>query len=200
MPPSPPRRRNHAQQGCLSRSQGFLILRPADHALQLPRDRPQRRRSRRRPRRSGRRPLRPRLAHRSLQPADPVRRLLLRLQRRPARLLRRRPRKSGCSGSRHHRPMATLRRLVSGALDLALPASCSGCGREGQALCPACLPAVDARLALPGGTPIGLPADIPMPLLQLEWCATFQLQSPLFGSLRISFARHAHQKATPARW
>jgi ComF family protein len=69
--------------------------------------------------------------------------------------------------------MATLRRLVSGALDLALPASCSGCGREGQALCPACLPAVDARLALPGGTPIGLPADIPMPLLQLEWCAAF---------------------------
>jgi ComF family protein len=69
--------------------------------------------------------------------------------------------------------MATLRRLVSGALDVALPASCSGCGREGQALCPACLPAVDARLALPGGTPIGLPADIPTPLLQLEWCAAF---------------------------
>ena len=69
--------------------------------------------------------------------------------------------------------MATLRRLVSGALDLALPASCSGCGREGQALCPACLPALDARLALPGGTPIGLPADIPAPLLQLEWCAPF---------------------------
>jgi len=69
--------------------------------------------------------------------------------------------------------VATLRRLLSGALDLALPASCSGCGREGQALCPACLPAVDARLALPGGTPIGLPADIPIPLIQLEWCAAF---------------------------
>jgi ComF family protein len=40
-------------------------------------------------------------------------------------------------------------------------------------LCPACLPAVDARLTLPGGTPIGLPADIPAPLLQLEWCAAF---------------------------
>ena len=69
--------------------------------------------------------------------------------------------------------MATLRRLVSGALDLALPATCSGCGREGQPLCPACLPAADARLTLPGGTPIGLPADIPVPLLQLEWCAPF---------------------------
>src|SRR3954465_3337427 len=66
-----------------------------------------------------------------------------------------------------------LRRLVSGALDLALPASCSGCGREGAALCPLCLPALDARLALPGGTPIGLPADIPAPLLQVDWCAAF---------------------------
>ncbi|MFL5646707.1 MAG: ComF family protein [Chloroflexota bacterium] len=69
--------------------------------------------------------------------------------------------------------MATLRRLVSSALDLALPPSCSGCGHEGEALCSVCLPAVDARLALPGGTPIGLPADIPAPLLQVEWCAPF---------------------------
>ena len=40
-------------------------------------------------------------------------------------------------------------------------------------MCAACLPALDARLALPGGTPIGLPAEIPAPLLQLEWCAPF---------------------------
>ena len=26
---------------------------------------------------------------------------------------------------------------------------------------------------MPGGTPIGLPADIPAPLLQLEWCAPY---------------------------
>ena len=69
--------------------------------------------------------------------------------------------------------MVLLRRITSTALDLALPASCSGCGREGAPLCVACLPALDARLALPGGTPIGLPADIPAPLLQLEWCAPF---------------------------
>src|SRR3954451_23563991 len=69
--------------------------------------------------------------------------------------------------------MAVLRRLVSSALDLALPASCSGCGREGQPLCPSCLPALDSRLGLPGGTPIGLPADIPTPLLQVDWCAPF---------------------------
>ncbi len=69
--------------------------------------------------------------------------------------------------------MTALRRLVSGALDLALPATCSGCGREGRPLCETCLPALDARLLLPGGTPIGLPADIPEPLLQLEWCAPY---------------------------
>lgn len=40
-------------------------------------------------------------------------------------------------------------------------------------MCAACLPALDARLMLPGGTPIGLPAEIPAPLLQLEWCASF---------------------------
>src|SRR4029078_13460225 len=26
---------------------------------------------------------------------------------------------------------------------------------------------------LPGGVPIGLPSDVPAPLLQLEWCAPF---------------------------
>jgi len=67
----------------------------------------------------------------------------------------------------------SLRRFGGVALDLAFPATCSGCGREGAPLCPACLPALDARLTLPGGTPIGLPADIPAPLLQLEWCAPF---------------------------
>jgi ComF family protein len=69
--------------------------------------------------------------------------------------------------------MATLRRLGGAALDLAFPAACSGCGREGLPLCATCRPALDARLALPGGTPIGLPAELPAPLLQLEWCAPF---------------------------
>jgi len=59
------------------------------------------------------------------------------------------------------------------ALDLALPASCAGCRREGRALCDECLPALDARLGAERGVPVGLPADIPMPLLQLEWCAPF---------------------------
>ena len=59
------------------------------------------------------------------------------------------------------------------ALDLALPASCAGCGEEGQALCRECRPALDVRLAAEPGVPIGLPADLPAPLLQLEWCAPF---------------------------
>lgn len=69
--------------------------------------------------------------------------------------------------------MAPLRRLATIGLDIAFPATCAGCGREGDPLCAACLPALDARLELPGGTPLGLPADLPAPLLQLEWCAPF---------------------------
>jgi ComF family protein len=59
------------------------------------------------------------------------------------------------------------------ALDLALPATCAGCEREGDALCRECLPALDVRLGAEPGVPIGLPADLPAPLLQLEWCAPF---------------------------
>jgi ComF family protein len=72
--------------------------------------------------------------------------------------------------------MAVLRMVsnaASAALDLAFPATCAGCGREGEPLCSACRPALDSRLELPGGTPIGLPADLPAPLLQVEWCAPF---------------------------
>lgn len=69
--------------------------------------------------------------------------------------------------------MASLVRLGTRALDLALPARCPGCGREGAPICDACLPRLDARLDLPPGIPIGLPSDVPPPLLQLEWCAPF---------------------------
>jgi len=69
--------------------------------------------------------------------------------------------------------MISVRRVVSASLDVAFPAVCSGCRREGPPLCTACLPALDARLMLPGGIPIGLPAELPAPLLQLEWCAPF---------------------------
>ena len=58
-------------------------------------------------------------------------------------------------------------------LDLALPAACAGCGAEGEPLCARCRPGLDARLALPPGTPLGLADGPPEPLLQLEWCAPF---------------------------
>ena len=66
-----------------------------------------------------------------------------------------------------------LRRATSVALDAALPAACVGCEREGPPLCDACLPALDRRLEQPAGVPIGLPGDLPAPLLQLDWCAPF---------------------------
>ncbi|MEO7663592.1 MAG: ComF family protein [Candidatus Limnocylindrales bacterium] len=66
-----------------------------------------------------------------------------------------------------------VRGLGARALDLALPAICAGCEREGAALCTECLPALDSRLDLPPGVPVGLPGDVPAPLAQVEWCAGF---------------------------
>lgn len=63
---------------------------------------------------------------------------------------------------------------IDRALDAAFPGTCVACGRDGPALCARCGDALDARLDLPPGVPIGLPADIPEPLLQLEWCAGFR--------------------------
>jgi ComF family protein len=63
--------------------------------------------------------------------------------------------------------------VTASLLDIALPPSCAGCSDEGEPLCPKCRRALDVRLALPAGVPIGLPAAMPMPLAQLEWCAPF---------------------------
>lgn len=77
--------------------------------------------------------------------------------------------------------LARLRAGVTTILDLALPAVCAGCGREGEPLCRDCRPALDARLDRPPGVPLGLPSDVPAPLLQLEWCASFE--GPVRGAL-----------------
>jgi len=58
-------------------------------------------------------------------------------------------------------------------LDLLLPPSCPGCGQEGEILCDACASALWRRIDEPAGWPIGLPADLPVGILQLEWCAAF---------------------------
>lgn len=78
------------------------------------------------------------------------------------------------SRGHHHRGMTELLRAVAGrALDLALPATCVGCAAEGPPLCHVCARRLDARLESPAGVAIGLPGDLPEPLVQLEWCAPF---------------------------
>ncbi len=64
-------------------------------------------------------------------------------------------------------------RVAGGLLDLAVPATCPGCGREGDPICADCRPALHARRGRPAGVAIGLPANIPAPLVQVEWCAPF---------------------------
>lgn len=76
--------------------------------------------------------------------------------------------------SRRSRSVKLLDAALGAALDAAFPARCVGCGTEGRPLCPSCEPALDARLAEPAGVPIGLPGEIPEPLLQLDWCAPFR--------------------------
>jgi predicted amidophosphoribosyltransferase len=66
-----------------------------------------------------------------------------------------------------------VRSAATRALDAALPANCVGCHAEGAPICEACGPALDARLTAPAGVPIGMPGEIPVPLLQLDWCAPF---------------------------
>jgi ComF family protein len=71
------------------------------------------------------------------------------------------------------RPSAWLREIGGRLLDLALPSACVGCRLEGPPLCGECRGILRVRLEAEPGMPIGLPADIPAPLLQLEWCAPF---------------------------
>jgi len=69
--------------------------------------------------------------------------------------------------------MSLVRAVTTRTLDAAFPATCPGCGREGAPICGECRPALDARLDQPPGVSIGMPFDLPIGLLQLEWCAPF---------------------------
>jgi ComF family protein len=69
--------------------------------------------------------------------------------------------------------MSVLTRPLDRLLDLALPPVCPGCGAEGEPVCVRCRAALQARAALPPGTPLGIADGPPHPLLQLEWCAPF---------------------------
>ena len=89
-------------------------------------------------------------------------------------------------------------------LDVALPPACAGCGAEGLALCRRCGRALEERLTVPAGVPIGLPAATPMPLAQLEWCAPFSgpVRAALHG-LKYAGERRLTEPlaaAVAARW
>lgn len=62
---------------------------------------------------------------------------------------------------------------ASRLLDLVLPPTCPGCGREGTVLCRACEAAFDARVGLPPGMAVGMPSDVPLPVVAHEWCVPF---------------------------
>lgn len=64
-------------------------------------------------------------------------------------------------------------RVADRALDLAFPAICPGCRREGDPICRACLATLAPQLARPPGVPIGVPGEVPPPLVQLEWVAPY---------------------------
>lgn len=58
-------------------------------------------------------------------------------------------------------------------LDVLLPPTCPGCGREGEIICGGCRAALTRRLEEPAGVPLGLPTRMPAGIVQLEWCAAY---------------------------
>jgi len=95
-------------------------------------------------------------------------------------------------------------RAGGGLVDALLPPACAGCGREGAILCPDCRPALFVRAGIPPGQPLGLPSEVPLPILQLEWCAPFAgtvraaLHALKYGGERRVVAPLA--EALAARW
>jgi predicted amidophosphoribosyltransferase len=73
--------------------------------------------------------------------------------------------------------LADFRYVVSSAadlaLDMAMPATCVGCYREGTTLCRECGRALGKRLAVASDPPATTPVGLPAPLFRLESCAPF---------------------------
>jgi len=66
-----------------------------------------------------------------------------------------------------------LARFAARLVDLALAPSCAGCGREGASLCDACATVLLGRVDVAPGLPVGMPSDVPLPLVALEWCVPY---------------------------
>jgi len=62
---------------------------------------------------------------------------------------------------------------MAALLDLLLPPTCPGCGREGTPLCATCTRPLRRRLAEPPGVPLGLRSRMPAGVDQLEWLAPY---------------------------
>ena len=62
---------------------------------------------------------------------------------------------------------------MAALLDLLLPPTCPGCGREGTHLCATCMRPLRRRLAEPPGVPLGLRSRLPAGVAQLEWLAPY---------------------------
>src|SRR5690242_17745525 len=58
-------------------------------------------------------------------------------------------------------------------LDVLLPPTCPGCGREGEIICGRCRKTLMRRVNEPAGVPLGLPTKVPAGIVQLEWCAAY---------------------------
>jgi ComF family protein len=58
-------------------------------------------------------------------------------------------------------------------LDVLLPPTCPGCGRDGEVICAACRRYMERRVDEPPGVPVGLASTQPRGLAQLEWCCSY---------------------------
>ena len=84
-----------------------------------------------------------------------------------------------------------------------VPAPAAGLRREGPPICDRACPRSTPDWIGRGGVPIGLPSDVPPPLLQLEWCAPFGGSSagaPPAEVLRRAPARRPLGEAVARRW
>ena len=105
---------------------------------------------------------------------------------------------AGRARAGHHRSMAALRRLDRSCARSRLPGGLFRLRSRGTSRCArrACRRSMRG-LRLPGGTPIGLPAELPAPLLQLEWCAPFA--GPVRAALHDLKYAGERRLAEPAR-
>ena len=124
------------------------------------------------------------------------------------------PARTGCRASIHADDKAPMRRTAdhharrcAPLLDLLLPPTCPGCGREGADPVRRCAAWLARRLDEPAGVPLGSALATAGRMVQLEWCAAFngpgagRLHALKYGGERrlARAAGVAHGRALGAR-